>query len=144
VDEWTSLFLLHWVFLDLRKEIFALFFLLLWLSQGHFIGFFRKERLAQNDSWKIEIGSCKIRNVNPHHFLPLENFLPVLGIEPLHSQSCLLCIYCKAALMQTWKLDNSSLRWGLRPYTLRFHVKKAGADAKLTQHGPLPRGCLPS
>jgi hypothetical protein len=30
----------------------------------------------------------------------------------LHSQSCLWCIYCKAALMQTWKLDNSSFRWG--------------------------------
>jgi hypothetical protein len=31
---------------------------------------------------KIEIGSSKIQNVNPHHFLPLENFLPVSGIEP--------------------------------------------------------------
>jgi hypothetical protein len=26
---------------------------------------------------------------------------------------------------------------GLRPYPLRFHVKQAGADAKLIQHGPL-------
>jgi hypothetical protein len=25
----------------------------------------------------------------------------------------------------------------LRPYPLRFHVKEAGADAKLMQHGPL-------
>ncbi len=35
------------------------------------------------------------------------------------------------------KLDISSTRWGFRPYPLRFHVKEAGADAKLTQHGPL-------
>ena len=26
---------------------------------------------------------------------------------------------------------------GVRPYPLRFHVKEAGADAKLTQHGSL-------
>jgi hypothetical protein len=43
---------------------------------------FREERLAQNDTLKIEIGSCKIQNLNPHRFLPLEKFLPVLGIEP--------------------------------------------------------------
>jgi hypothetical protein len=43
---------------------------------------FHKERLAQNDTLKIEIGSCKIQNLNPHHFLPLENFLLVSGIEP--------------------------------------------------------------
>jgi len=33
------------------------------------------------------------------------------------------------------KLDSS--RGGLRPYPLRFHVEEAGADAKLSQHGPL-------
>jgi hypothetical protein len=42
---------------------------------------FREERLVQKDTLKIEIGSCKIRKLNPHHFLRLENFLPVLGIE---------------------------------------------------------------
>ena len=35
------------------------------------------------------------------------------------------------------KLDIGSSRGGLRPYPLRFHVKEAGADAKLIQHGPL-------
>jgi hypothetical protein len=30
-----------------------------------------------------------------------------------------------------------SSRWGLKPYPLRFHVKEAGTDAKLNQHGPL-------
>jgi hypothetical protein len=30
-----------------------------------------------------------------------------------------------------------ALDGGLRPYPLRFHVKQAGADAKLIQHGPL-------
>ena len=35
------------------------------------------------------------------------------------------------------KLDIGSSRGGLRPYPLRFHVEEAGADAKLSQHGPL-------
>jgi hypothetical protein len=30
-----------------------------------------------------------------------------------------------------------ALDGGLRPYPLGFHVKQAGADAKLIQHGPL-------
>jgi hypothetical protein len=30
-----------------------------------------------------------------------------------------------------------ALDGGLRPYPLGFHVKQAGADAKLNQHGPL-------
>ena len=33
------------------------------------------------------------------------------------------------------KLEFISCRGGLRPYHLRFHVKEAGAGAKLTQHG---------
>ncbi len=75
-------------------------------------GNFREERLARKDTLKIEIGSGKIQNLNPHHFLPLENCLTVVGLNPgLHSQSCLWCIYCKA-LMQTWKWDKSSSRWG--------------------------------
>jgi hypothetical protein len=39
--------------------------------------------------------------------------------------------------MQAWKSEIDSYRWGLRPYPLGFHVKLAGADAKLIQHGPL-------
>jgi hypothetical protein len=35
------------------------------------------------------------------------------------------------------KSEIGSSRGGLRPYPLRFHVEEAGADAKLTQHGPL-------
>ena len=35
------------------------------------------------------------------------------------------------------KSEIGSSRGGLRPYPLRFHVKEAGADAKLIQHGPL-------
>ena len=63
---------------------------------------------------KIEIWSCEIWTLNPHHFLPLKIFRRYRGLNPgLHSQSCLWCIYCKAALMQTWKLDNSSSRWGV-------------------------------
>jgi hypothetical protein len=33
--------------------------------------------------------------------------------------------------------DLVALDGGLRPYPLGFHVKQAGADAKLIQHGPL-------
>jgi hypothetical protein len=35
------------------------------------------------------------------------------------------------------KSEIGSSRGGLRPYPLRFHVGKAGADAKLIQHGPI-------
>jgi hypothetical protein len=35
------------------------------------------------------------------------------------------------------KSEIGSSRGGLRPYPLRFHVKEAGADAKLIQNGPL-------
>ena len=35
------------------------------------------------------------------------------------------------------KSEIGSSRGGLRPYPLRFHVKEAGADAKLIQHRPL-------
>jgi hypothetical protein len=35
------------------------------------------------------------------------------------------------------KSEIGSSRGGLRPYPSRFHVKEAGADAKLNQHGPL-------
>ncbi len=77
-----SFSLLHRVF----SQIYANRFLLSYPSALTFLRtarwIFRKERLAQNDTWKFEIGSCKIRNVNPHHFLPLEKFLPMSGIEP--------------------------------------------------------------
>jgi hypothetical protein len=35
------------------------------------------------------------------------------------------------------KSEIGSSRGGLGVYPLRFHVRKAGADAKLIQHGPL-------
>ncbi len=35
------------------------------------------------------------------------------------------------------KSEIGSFRRVLRPYLLRFHVKEAGADAKLIQHGRL-------
>jgi hypothetical protein len=35
------------------------------------------------------------------------------------------------------KSEIGSSRGGLRPYPLRFHVREAGAEAKLIQHGPL-------
>ena len=35
------------------------------------------------------------------------------------------------------KSEIGSSRVGLRPYPLRFHVREAGVDAKLIQHGPL-------
>ncbi len=62
---------------DFREEIFALFFFCSDFPKDAPLEFPRRE-----DTSKIEIGSCKIWNLNPPHFLPLENFLPVLGIEP--------------------------------------------------------------
>jgi hypothetical protein len=35
------------------------------------------------------------------------------------------------------KSEIGSSRGGLSPYPLRFHVKEAGTNAKLNQHGPL-------
>ncbi len=40
--------------------------------------------------------------------------------------------WCRHEIHRLVALDG-----GLRPYLLRFHVKQAGADAKLIQHGPL-------
>ncbi len=85
------------IFLDLRDEgwvdfsfssalITAKRFLLSFSSALTFLRTlrwnFREERLAQKDTSKIEFGSCKIWNLNPPHFLPLEKFSPVSGIEP--------------------------------------------------------------
>jgi hypothetical protein len=63
---------------------------------------FREERLARKDTWKIEIGSCEIRNLNPHHFLPLEKFPPVSGIEPGSALPIMSLMHLlQRALMQT-------------------------------------------
>jgi hypothetical protein len=35
------------------------------------------------------------------------------------------------------KSEMGSFRGGLRPYPLRFHIKQAGANAKLIKHMPL-------
>ena len=54
-----------------------------------------------------------------------------------NSQSCLWCIYCRIALMQTWNHRLVALEGGLRPCPLWFHAEEAGADSKLIQHGSL-------
>jgi hypothetical protein len=138
---WVMHGLRFFFFPDFRQDIFCFLFLLLWLSVGHSLGLSKKRDLLKRILLKIEIGSGNIQNLNPHHFLLLENCCQYQGLNPdLHPKSCLWYIYCKAALMQTWKLDNSSSRCGYGPYPLRFHVKEAGADAKLTQHRPLGVG----
>ena len=93
-----SLFLLLW----LPRRDFCSLFLLLWLSLGISAGLPAKRDLLEKilENW---IWSCEIRTLNPHHFLQLKIFRRYRGLNPgLHSQSCLCCIYCKAALMQTW------------------------------------------
>ncbi len=67
----------------------------------------------------------------------LKNFASAGDWARVCSQSWLWCIYYWIALMQAWKSEIGSSRWGLRPYPLGFHVKQAGADAKLIQRGPL-------
>ncbi len=116
-DDWTSGLLFFYcteIFLDLREDNFCSLFssALTFLRTFHWI--FREERLAWKDSRKIEIGSCEIRILNPHHFLPLEKFLPVLGIEPGSALPIMSLMHLlQRALMQTWKLDNSSSWWGV-------------------------------
>ena len=97
---------------------------------------------------------CQVICCPSNHFLPLKqsscNLSKYLNLEKSQlknfagtgdwtrvcSQSWLWCIYW-IALMQAWNSEIGISRWGLRPYPLGFHVKQAGADAKLIQHGPL-------
>jgi hypothetical protein len=83
-DEWTSglLFFYCTEFFYIYAKRFLLSFSSALTFLRTFRWIFRKERLARKDTLKIEIGSCYIRNLNPHHFLPLEKFLPLLGITP--------------------------------------------------------------
>ncbi len=139
LDEWTSLFsTARSFFLDLGEDNFCSLFLLLWISWGHYVGFSAKRDLLERILWKLKLAAARFTTSTLITFYHWKNFCRCRGLNPgLHSLTCLWCIYCKAALMQTWKLDNSSSRWGYRPSPLRFHVKEAGADAKLTQNGPL-------
>ena len=114
LDEWTSLFLLHWDFSRFTRREFLLSFSSALTFLRTFRWIFREERLARKDTRKIEIGSCEIRILNPHHFLPLEKFPPVSGIEPGSALPIMSLMHLlQRALMQTWKLDNSSSRWGV-------------------------------
>ena len=75
---------------------------------------FCKERLARKDTWKLKFEAARFEPSILITFYLWKFFRRYRGLNPgLHSQSCLWCIYCKAALMQTWKLDNSSSRWGV-------------------------------
>jgi len=101
VDEWTSLFLLHWVFLYLREEIFALFFFCSEFSKGHSIGFSTKRDLLERILWKLKFAAATFESLIT--FYHWKFFCRYWGLNPgLHSLSCPWCIYCKAALMQTW------------------------------------------
>ena len=63
----------------------------------------REERLARKDTWKLKFEAARFEPSILITFLPLKIFRRYWGLNPgLHSQSCLWCIYCKAALMQTW------------------------------------------
>ena len=63
----------------------------------------REERLARKDTWKLKFEAARFEPSILITFLPLKIFRRYRGLNPgLHSQSCLWCIYCKAALMQTW------------------------------------------
>ena len=97
-DEWwvDSLFLLLW----LPRRDFCSLFLLLWLSLGISAGFPAKRDLLEKilENWNL-----KLWDMNPQSssLFTIEKFLP--GIEPGSAPlSCLWCIYCKSALMQTW------------------------------------------
>ena len=116
-DDWTSGLLFFYcteIFLDLREENFCSLFLLLWLSWGHSIGFSAKRDLLERILGKLKLAAARFETSTLITFYHWKNFRRCRGLNPgLHSLSCLWCIYCKAALMQTWKLDNSSFRWGV-------------------------------
>ncbi len=64
--------------------------------------------------------------------------VPVPGMEPgSASPNHVFDAYTVELIDADMKSEIGSSRWGLRPYPLGFHVKQAGADAKLIQHGPL-------
>ena len=121
---------------------FCPLFLLLWIFQRTFHWIFHKERLAWKDTLKIEICSCYIWK--PHHFLPLENFLPVLGIEPGSALPIMSLMHLlQSSIDADMKLDNSSSRWGV--YTLSLEVPCQGSWCRCQTYTTwAPRGCLPS
>ncbi len=97
----------------------------------------REERLAWKDPWRLKFEAVKFEPSILITFYHWKFFTGTGDWTQICTPTVFDAFYCKAALMQTWKLDNNSSRWGYRPYPLRFNVKEAGADAKLTQHGPL-------
>ncbi len=68
-DDWTLFFFCS----DYRKEIFALFF---------FCSDFLQKETCSKRYLKIEICSCGIWTLNPHHFLPLTIFCRYWGLNP--------------------------------------------------------------
>jgi len=93
-------------------------FLLSFSSALTFLRNFRrtshKERLAPKDTWRLKFEAARFEPSILITFYQWIFFCRYRGLNSgLHSQSCLWCIYCKDALMQTWKLDNSSSRWGV-------------------------------
>ncbi len=78
------------------------------------VGFSAKRDLFKRILWKLKLAAARFETSTLLTFYHWKNFCRYRGLNPgLHSQSCLWCNNCKAALMQTWKLDNSSTRWGV-------------------------------
>ncbi len=114
-----SFSLLHWVFSRFMQRDFCSLILLLWLSAGLPIGFSAKRELLEMILGKLKLGAARFESSTLITLYHWKNFCRCRGLNPgLHSQSCLWCIYCKAALMQTWKLDIISSRWGVKALSL--------------------------
>ena len=70
--------------------------------------------------------------------IPTEKFRRFWGLNPgLQLPIMSLMHILLNSIDADRKSEIGSSRCGLRPYPLGFHVKQAGADAKLIQHGPL-------
>ena len=126
------------------RRDFCSLILLLWLSAGLPVGFSAKRDLLEMILGKLNLAAARFETSTLITFYHWKNFRRCRGLNPgLHSQSCLWCIYCKAALMQTWKLDNSSSRWGVKALSLEVPCQGSWCRCQ-TYPTWAPRGRLPS
>ena len=146
-DEWTSgllFFCCTEFFSRFTRRDFCSLILLLWLSVGLPVGFSAKRDLFEMILGKLKLAAARFETSTLITFYHWKFFRRCRGLNPgLHSQSCLWCIYCKAALMQTWKLDISSSRWGVKALSLEVPCQGSWCRCQ-TYPTWAPRGRLPS
>ncbi len=126
------------------RRDFCSLILLLWLSAGLPVGFSAKRDWLEMILGKLKLAAARFETSTLITFYHWKIFCRCRGLNPgLHSLSCLWYIYCKAALMQTWKLNNSSSRWGVKALSLEVPCQGSWCRCQ-TFPTWAPRGRLPS